>query len=65
MSPKKKGQPSKKKSVSAEKVLKGQILAQGNVERLARLEYLISAEGYAALDQAIMGNYISITIIIV
>ena len=58
MSFKKKREPIKKKSSCAGKVSQGQILAKGNVERYERLEYLIAREGYAALDQAIIGKYI-------
>ena len=61
MSPiKKKKQPIKKKPSQPEKVSQGQNLAKGNVERAARLEHLIAREGYTALNQAIMGNYIFI-----
>ena len=60
MSHKKKRQPIKKKSSSAEKVTQGQNLVKGNKERAARLEYLIAREGYAAFNQAIMGKYIFI-----
>nr|CAH0112332.1 unnamed protein product [Daphnia galeata] len=57
MSPiKKKKQPIKKNPSQPEKVSQGQNLAKGNFERAARLEHLITREGYTALNQAIMDD---------